>query len=117
MRVVAYGLALSAIDAASGRVLGASPGLSTTLSLGGTAWAAYRLAAGGHQRVAIPAALVLFAMYVAGFVLWSTVLIGWNGAVAWQPPSTRWMVGLIALAPVVATAAYFAGSKAREARS
>jgi hypothetical protein len=116
LRVVVYGLVLSAVDAVSGRMFRAAPDLSTFLSLGGTAWVAYRLAAGGLARVAIPAALVLFAMYLAGYLLWSTLLIGWNGAVAWRPPSTRWLVGFVAMAPIIATAAYLLGLKVRNER-
>ena len=43
-RVVWYGLLLSAVDAVSGRLLQAAPDPSVVLSLGATAWVAYRLA-------------------------------------------------------------------------
>ncbi len=110
-RVVVYALVLSTIDAVGGRLLRAAPDPSTFLSLGGTAWVAYRLAAGGQQRLAFPAAIALFVLYLAGFLLWASLLVGWNGAVPWQPRSMRWMIGFVALAPVVALLAQFAGTR------
>ena len=113
VRVIVYALVLSAIDAVAGRMFRAAPDPSVFLSLGATAWIAYGLTVQGQSRVAIPAALALFAIYILAFLLWSNLLVGWNGAVAWAPPSTRWMIGFVALAPVVAVAGWFAGTRAR----
>jgi hypothetical protein len=111
-RVVVYALVLSAIDAVSGRLLRASPEPSLALSLGATAWIAYRLAQGGQARVAFGAAITLWALYMLGFVVWARLLVGWNGAVPWTPRSTTWMLGLAAAAPVIAIAAQFVGARA-----
>ena len=110
IRMIVYGLLLSAIDAVSGRALRASPDPSVLLSLGATAWAAYRLAEGG-QRSAIPASLLLWIAFTAGFILWARLLVGWNGSVPWYPPTTRWIVGFALWAIVVAVAASVAGSR------
>ena len=112
VRVIVYALALSAIDAVSGRMLRASPGPSIALSLGATAWIAYRLAQGGQARLAFGAAVTLWALYMLGFVLWARLLVGWNGAVPWAPRSTAWMLGFAAAAPVVAIVAQLAGARA-----
>src|SRR3954467_9882582 len=66
-RVVAIALLVSAVDAVSGRVLRASPDPSVVLSLGATAWAAYRLAEGGQARLSFPAGVTMWAAYMAGF--------------------------------------------------
>jgi hypothetical protein len=115
-RVTAIALLVSAVDAVSGRVLQASPDPSLALSLGTTAWAAYRLAECGQARLSFVAGVTMWAVYMAGFVLWAWLLIGWNGSVPWHPRSTTWMVAVAAAAPVVAIVAQLAGS-ARAARA
>jgi hypothetical protein len=112
VRVAVYALVLSAIDAVGGRLLRASPEPSTALSLGATAWIAYRLAQGGQARLAFGAAVALWALYMVGFVLWARVLVGWNGAMPWTPRSTAWMLGFAAAAPVIAIAAQLIGARA-----
>ena len=109
-RVVAIALLVSAVDAVSGRVLQASPDPSLVLSLGATAWAAYRLAEAGQTRVAFLAGVTIWVAYMAGFVLWAWLLIGWNGSVAWHPRSTTWMIAVAAAAPIVAIVAQLAGT-------
>jgi hypothetical protein len=116
VRVIVYGLVLSAIDAVGGRLLMAAPDPSLWLSLGATAWIAYQLAAHGQSRIAFTAAITLFAVYLAAFMLWATLLVGWNSAVPWQPRSTRWMIGFTALAPVVALIAQILGTRASAQR-
>lgn len=111
-RVIAYALVLSAIDAVSGRMLQASPDPSVVLSLGATGWAAYRLAETRATRVAFPAAVTLWAVYMAAFVLWARLLVGWNNSVPWQPRSATWMVMFAASAPIVAVVARIAGARA-----
>jgi hypothetical protein len=115
-RVVAIALLVSAVDAVSGRVLQASPDPSLVLSLGAAAWAAYRLAEGGQARLAFLAGVTMWAAYMAGFLLWTWLLIGWNGSVAWHPRSTTWMVAVTAAAPIVAIVAQLAGT-ARAAKA
>jgi len=116
LRVIVYGLVLSAIDAVGGRLLMAAPDPSPFLSLGATAWIAYQLAANGEGRIAFTAAVTLFTVYIVAFVLWATLLVGWNNAVPWQPRSTRWMIGFTALAPVVALIAQVLGTRAAAQR-
>jgi hypothetical protein len=111
-RVIAYGLVLSAVDAASGRMLQASPDPSIVLSLGGVAWVAYRLAEGRQARLAVAAGLALWFAFIVGFVLWARLLVGWNGSVPWQPRSPLWMVNFVIAVPVVAVLAQWAGSRA-----
>ena len=110
-RVIAYGLLLSAIDAVSGRMLQASPDPSVVLSLGATGWTAYRLAESRATRLAVPAGLVLWAVYVAAFVLWARILVGWNNSVPWYPRSTAWMTLFAISAPIVAVVAQIAGAR------
>jgi len=112
-RVVWYGLLLSAVDAISGRLLQAAPDPSVVLSLGATAWAAYRLAEAKATRLAFPAAMTLFIVYIAAFLLWARLLVGWNGSVPWRPPSATWMTMFVISAPVIALLAQFVGSRAR----
>lgn len=111
-RVIAYALVLSAIDAVSGRMLQASPDPSVVLSLGATGWAAYRLAETRATRVAFPAAVALWAVYMAAFVLWARLLVGWNNSVPWQPRSATWMAMFATSALVVAAIAQVAGTRA-----
>jgi hypothetical protein len=111
-RVIAYGLLLSAVDAVSGRLLQASPDPSVVLSLGATGWVAYRLAESKAARIAFPAAITLWVAYVAAFVLWARLLVGWNRSVPWQPRSVTWMALFAISAPVVALVAQFAGARA-----
>ena len=117
VRAIIYGLVLSAMDAVGGRLLMAAPDPSMFLSLGATAWIAYQLAANGAGRIAFPAAITLFAVYVVAFVLWAALLVGWNAAVPWQPRSTMWMVGFTALAPAVALIAQVLGTRAAARRT
>jgi len=112
-RVVWYGLLLSAVDAISGRLLQAAPDPSVVLSLGATAWAAYRLAEAKATRLAFPAAMTLFIVYIAAFLLWARLLVGWNGSVPWRPPSATWMTMFVISAPIIALLAQFVGSRAR----
>ena len=112
VRAIVYGLVLATIDAVGGRLLMASPDPSPWLSLGATAWIAYQLATHGEGRTAFTAAITLFAVYIVAFVLWATLLVGWNSAIPWQPRSTRWMVGFVALAPIVALVAKALGTRA-----
>ena len=112
-RVVWYGLLLSAVDAISGRLLQAAPDPSVVLSLGATAWAAYRLAEAKATRLAFPAAMTLFIVYIAAFLLWARLLVGWNGSVPWRPPSATWMTMFVISAPIMALLAQFVGSRAR----
>jgi hypothetical protein len=111
-RVIAYGLLLSAVDAVSGRMLQASPDPSVILSLGATAWAAYRLAEARATRLAIPAAVTLWVVYMSAFVLWARLLVGWNNSVPWHPRSTAWMTTFAVSAPIVAAIARVAGTRA-----
>jgi len=112
-RVVWYGLLLSAVDAISGRLLQAAPDPSVVLSLGATAWAAYRLAEAKATGLAFPAAMTLFIVYIAAFLLWARLLVGWNGSVPWRPPSATWMTMFVISAPIIALLAQFVGSRAR----
>lgn len=111
-RVIAYGLLLSAVDAVSGRMLQASPDPSVILSLGATAWAAYRLAEARATRLAVPAAVTLWVVYMSAFVLWARLLVGWNNSVPWHPRSTTWMTTFAVSAPIVAAIAQVAGTRA-----
>jgi len=111
-RVIAYGLLLSAVDAVAGRMLQASPDPSVVLSLGATAWVAYRLAEARATRIAFPAALTLWVVYMAAFVLWARLLVGWNNSVPWQPRSATWMTMFAISAPIVALVAQIAGTRA-----
>jgi CDP-diglyceride synthetase len=111
-RVVWYGLLLSAVDAVSGRLLQAAPDPSVVLSLGATAWVAYRLAESKATRLAFPAAMTLFIVYIAAFVLCTQLLVGWNGSVPWRPRSATWMTVFVISAPITALIAQFVGSRA-----
>jgi uncharacterized membrane protein (DUF485 family) len=111
-RVVWYGLLLSAVDAVGGRLLQAAPDPSVVLSLGATAWVAYRLAESKSTRFAFPAAMTLFVVYIAAFVLWARLLVGWNGSVPWRPRSVTWMTMFVISAPIIALVAQFAGGRA-----
>lgn len=111
-RVIAYGLLLSAVDAVSGRMLQASPDPSVILSLGATAWVAYRLAEARATRLAVPAAVTLWVVYMSAFVLWARLLVGWNNSVPWHPRSTNWMTTFAVSAPIVAAIAQVAGTRA-----
>ena len=111
-RVIAYGLLLSAVDAVSGRMLQASPDPSVILSLGATAWVAYRLAEARATRLAVPAAVTLWVVYMSAFVLWARLLVGWNNSVPWHPRSTTWMTTFAVSAPIVAAIAQVAGTRA-----
>ena len=118
VRIVAIALLVSAVDAIAGRVLQASPDPSLVLSLGATAWASYRLAEAGQARVAFLAGVTMWAVYMAGFVVWAWLLIGWNGSVPWHPRSTAWMVAVAAAVPIVAVVAQLAGTaRARSAKA
>ena len=116
-RMVLYGLVLSVIDAVGGRALRVAPDPSVLLSLGATAWAAYRLAEGRQSRIAVPAALTLWLAYAAGFVAWARLLVGWNGSVPWLPPSALWVIGVAGAAVVIAVVAQVAGSRAADRSS
>jgi hypothetical protein len=107
-----YGVLLAGIDAVSGRTLQASPDPSALLALLATAWVAYRLAEQGHGRLALPAALTLWAAYAAAFVAFAGALVGWNGSVPWHPRSTTWLISFAVAAPVVAVLGRLAGSRA-----
>ena len=111
-RVIVYALLLSAVDAVAGRMLQASPDPSVALSLGVTAWVAYRLAEANATRLALPAALTLWVVYMAAFVLWARLLVGWNNSVPWQPRSATWMLLFAASALIVAVVARIAGARA-----
>ena len=111
-RVVWYGLLLSAVDALTGRLLQAAPDPSVVLALGATAWVAYRLAEVKTTRLAFPAAMTLFIVYIAAFILWARVLVGWNGSVPWRPRSATWMALFVLSAPIIALIAQFVGSRA-----
>jgi hypothetical protein len=113
IRVVIYGLVLSALDAVSGRFFQASPDPVVVLFLGATAWTAYRLALAKQEQLAIPAALTLALVYAAGFVMWAALLVGWNRSVPWHPRSVTWLVIVLAAAPVAAVLAKSAGTNAR----
>ncbi|HUQ80281.1 MAG TPA: hypothetical protein VM076_04060 [Gemmatimonadaceae bacterium] len=115
VRVVIYGLVLSAIDAVSGRFFQASPDPIVVLFIGATAWTSYRLAQAGQERLAIPAALTLAVVYAAGFVMWAALLVGWNGSVPWHPRSATWVAVVLAAAPVAAFLTKSAGTNARVA--
>ncbi|HEX5077351.1 MAG TPA: hypothetical protein VFW03_29330 [Gemmatimonadaceae bacterium] len=111
-RVVGYGLLLSAVDAVAGRLLHAAPDPSVVLSLGATAWVAYRLAETKATRLAFPASMTLFIVYIAAFVLWTRLLVGWNGSVPWHPRSITWMTVFVVSAPIIALTAQLLGSRA-----
>jgi hypothetical protein len=116
-RVVAIALLLSAVDAVSGRVLQASPDPSLVLSLGATAWVAYRLAQGGQSRLSFIAGVTMWALYMAAFVVWAWLLVGWNQSTPWHPRSTTWMIAVAASAPIVAIVAQLSGAGARAAKT
>jgi hypothetical protein len=116
-RMVLYGLVLAAIDAVSGRMLQASPDPSIVLSLGATAWVAYRLAEGRQTRIAFPAALTLWLAFMVAFVVFARLLVGWNGSTAWQPRSTMWMVNFAIAVPITAILAQLAGTRAAASRT
>ena len=111
-RVIAYGLLLSVVDAVSGRMLQASPDPSVVLSLGATGWVAYRLAEAKATRLAFPAALTLWVVYMSAFVLWARLLVGWNNSVPWHPHGIMWMTTFAVSAPIVAAIAQIAGARA-----
>lgn len=111
-RIVVIALGLSAIDAVSGRLLQAHRDPSAVLSLGATAWVAYRLAQEGRPRLGLVAAVTTWVAYMVAFVLWARALVGWNGSVPWRPRSGTWLIGLALAAPVVAVIAQVAGSRA-----
>ena len=115
IRAVIYGLVLSALDAVSGRFLQASPDPTVVLFLGSTAWTSYRLAEAGRDRLAIPVALTLAAVYACGFVAWAALLVGWNRSVPWHPRSLTWVAVVLLAAPVAAFVAKSAGRNARAA--
>ena len=117
IRVVIYALVLSAVDAVAGRFFQAHPDPSILLFMGATAWVSYRLAQTGQERLAVPAGITLFIVYAAAFVLWATLLVGWNHSVPWRPRSATWVVVMFAAAPVVAFLAKLAGSRAARATS
>jgi peptidoglycan/LPS O-acetylase OafA/YrhL len=112
IRAAVYGILLAGIDAVSGRTLQASPDPSVLLALFATAWVAYRLAEQRRGRLALPAALTLWAAYAAAFVAFASALVGWNGSVPWEPRSTMWMISFAVAAPVVAVLGRVAGSLA-----
>jgi hypothetical protein len=111
-RMIAYGLLLSAVDVVSGRTLQAAPDPSVVLSLGATAWVAYRLAQSGAARLAFPAAITLWVVYMAAFVLWARLLVGWSNSVPWHPRSVAWMTMFAIAAPIIAVIAQIAGTRA-----
>jgi hypothetical protein len=115
VRTIVYGLVLSVVDAVSGRFFQASPDPNVLLALGAVAWAGYQLARSGQDRVAIPAALSLFAAYATGFVIWAELLVGWNRSVPWSPRSAAWVVWIVCAALVVAVVARLSGMGARAA--
>jgi hypothetical protein len=117
IRMVLYGLVLAAIDAVSGRMLQAAPDPSIVLSLGATAWVAYRLAEGRQTRIAFPAALTLWLAFMAGFLAVARLLVGWNGSTMWQPRSTMWMVNFAIAVPITAIVAQLAGTRAAASRT
>lgn len=112
IRVLVIGLVLGAIDAIAGRAMRAQPDPSIILSLGATAWIAYRLARAGQRRQALYAAISLWIVYMAAFVLCARLLVGWNGSVPWEPRSGTWLVLFAAAVPVVAVIAQMAGLRA-----
>lgn len=114
-RVAAIALLLSAVDAVSGRLLQAHPNPSLALSLGATAWIAYRLGVSGHPRLAVPAGVTLWIIYMGAFVVWAWLLVGWNGSRPWRPESATWVVAVAIAAPVIALVAQLTGSSARRA--
>jgi hypothetical protein len=93
-------------------MLQASPDPSVVLSLGATGWTAYRLAESRATRLALPAALALWIVYIAAFVLWAKLLVGWNNSVPWHPRSGAWMTWFAISAPIVAVASQIAGARA-----
>ena len=111
-RIVAIGLGVGAIDALAGRVLQAQPDPSIVLSLGVTAWVAYRLAQAGQSRLALFAAVSVWIVYMIGFVLCASLLVGWNGSAPWKPRSMTWLIMVAASAPIVAVIAQRAGLRA-----
>jgi len=111
-RVVWYGLLLGAVDAVGGRLLQAAPDPSAVLSLGATAWAAYRLAQTKATRIAFPAAMTLFVVYIVTFLICAWLLVGWNGSVPWRPRSATWITMFVISAPIIAIIAQFLGSRA-----
>ena len=115
VRVVIYAVVLSAIDAVSGRFFQASPDPSVVLFLGATAWVSYRLAEATQERLAFPAGVTMFVVYVAAFIVWARLLVGWNRSVPWEPRSTTWVVVVVVAAPIVAYVAKISGSAARTA--
>ena len=76
------------------------------------AWAAYRLAEARATRLAVPAAVTLWVVYMSAFVLWARLLVGWNNSVPWHPRSTTWMTTFAVSAPIVAAIAQVAGTRA-----
>lgn len=112
VRMIVYGLVISAIDAVAGRMLQADPDPSIVLSLGATAWAAYQLTATGRARVAFPAGVTLWLAFMGGFLLWTRLLVGWNGSVPWHPRSAAWMAMFAVAVPIVAVAGQLAGARA-----
>lgn len=112
VRMIAYGLVISAIDAIAGRMLQADPDPSVVLSLGATGWVAYQLAAGGRSRIAVPAGLTLWLSFMGGFLVWARLLVGWNGSGPWHPRSDAWMATFAIAVPLVALVAQLAGARA-----
>ena len=112
VRMIVYGLVISAIDAAAGRMMQVDPDPSVVLSLGATAWVAYQLAVHGRSRIAFPAGLTLWLSFMGGFLLWARLLVGWNNSVPWHPRSSTWMLTFALAAPVIAIAAQLLGTRA-----
>lgn len=115
IRVVGIALALSAIDAISGRLFHASVNPSAALFLGAPAWVAFRLARHGYAWRSWIAAVILWAVYMASFIGWAALLAGWNRAVPWYPRSTSWLLLMGGWAFAIAIFAQVAGARARVA--
>ena len=114
LKMAGYGVALGAIDAVFGRTLQAAPDPSTLLALLATGWAASDLAA-TRPRIAVPAALTLWAAYFAGFVATAHLLVGWNNSVPWRPESWNWVFWFALGAVGVSFAAASNGKRASKA--
>jgi peptidoglycan/LPS O-acetylase OafA/YrhL len=117
LRVIAIAIVISGVDAISGRVFQASPDPSTALALGAAAWASYRLAEGGQRRLAVVAGVLMWAVFIAAYVAWAALLVGWNRSVPWLPRSAAWLANFAMVALLASVAAQFAGGRASGSRT
>ena len=100
IRMAIYGAALGAVDAVLGRTLQASPDVSFLLLLLAAAWVGFAVGSMQRARIAVPAALVLIAMFLVTYAGVAHLLVGWNNSVPWRADSGELAWLLLAVAAV-----------------